>query len=346
MDKSKQRENKMQEQQEALAVKPEGRGEWRSQAGQQPLRFHYYTYGMTIESEIELPELLPVEPSASADVAIRTADIPESLANATFSGKWVQLSPNQCQLNVQGIARYRIEEGRCILVDPRMLDDGEEGVTARDVRQYLLGMSLGVLLYQRNWLPMHVSALKTPSGVWAFTGHSGAGKSTLGAWLHYTQGWPMISDDVAVIKPEDDDAYLYPGPPRVKLWKDALQSLGIDTEGLVRDLTRHDKYHLMVDEAFHRQPEPLKALVILERSAEGEKASLEPLKGVEAFRTVMGALYRPDVGQEFNSPADLMGRIAKLTDRIDVYRYRRPWSLDDMDSSVENLLDFIKRTVK
>lgn len=92
------------------------------------------------------------------------------------------------------------------------LRDERDGVPARDVRQYLLGMSLGVLLYQRDWLPMHVSALHTPTGVWAFTGHSGAGKSTLGAWLHYTQGWPMISDDVAVIKPEDSQAYLYPGP--------------------------------------------------------------------------------------------------------------------------------------
>ncbi len=336
----------MQEQQEALAVKPEGQSERRSQAGQKAQRFYYYTYGMTIESEIELPELLPVAPPASVDITIHTTDIPASLANATFSGKWVQLSPSQCQLNVQDIARYRIEDGRRILVDRRVLDDDQEGAAARDVRQYLLGMSLGVLLYQRDWLPMHVSALKTPSGVWAFTGHSGAGKSTLGAWLHYTQGWPMISDDVAVVKPEDDDAYLYPGPPRVKLWKDALQALGIDTEGLVRDLTRHDKYHLMVDEAFHKHPEPLKALVLLERAEEGEKASLEPLKGVEAFRTVMGALYRPDVGQEFNSPAEMMERIARLTDRIDVYRYRRPWSLEDMDSSVENLLDFIKRDVK
>ncbi|WP_444677384.1 hypothetical protein [Halomonas sp. E19] len=115
---------------------------------------------------------------------------------------------------------------------------------------------------------------------------------------------------------------------------------------MIRDLTRHDKYHLMVDEAFHKRPEPLKALVILERAEEGETASLEPLKGVEAFRTVMGALYRPDVGQEFNSPAALMARIAQLTDRIEVYRYRRPWSLEDMDSSVETLLDYIKRDVK
>lgn len=67
---------------------------------------------------------------------------------------------------------------------------------------------------------------------------------------------------------------------------------------------------------------------------------------MEAFRTVMGALYRPDVGQEFNSPAALMARIAQLTDRIEVYRYRRPWSLEDMDSSVETLLDYIKRDVK
>ncbi|EWG98231.1 hypothetical protein [Halomonas sp. BC04] len=96
---------------------------------------------------------------------------------------------------------------------------------------YLLGTALGALLHQRHWFPLHVSALATPSGAWAFTGESGAGKSTLAAWLHHHCGWPLISDDVAVVKPGEMIPRLHPGPPRLKLWQDALAMLGIGTHG-------------------------------------------------------------------------------------------------------------------
>ena len=304
-------------------------------------RFFYRTYGLNIESQLELPELPVIPPCAEPDVVVLTPGVEDELEDATFRKGWLEMGDDRCQITIEGIARYRVEHGQRILLDRRVPRGVDPVADPGDVRLFLLGSALGGLLHQRHWLPLHVSALKTPGGVWAFTGHSGAGKSTIGAWLHYTQGWPLVTDDVAVIKPHEEEPYLHPGPPRVKLWKDALAALGIETEGLVRDLTREDKYHLMLNKGFQDHPYPLKALVMLERAEEGESASLERITGVEAFKSVMATLYRPEMGNEFNTPAGLMRECTKLAGKIEVYRFRRPWSLDDMNTSIEPLLERI-----
>ncbi|MFB9868661.1 hypothetical protein [Vreelandella sulfidaeris] len=304
-------------------------------------RYYYLTYGLKICSTLELPELPEIEPCEQPDVFVTTPGVVDKLEEGKSLRQWLEVGDDRCQITVEGIARYRVEEGQRILLDRRMPQGADSVADPGDVRLFLLGSALGALLHQRHWLPLHVSALKTPAGAWAFTGHSGAGKSTMSAWLHYTQQWPLITDDVAVIKPDEAEPLLHPGPARAKLWRDALTALGIGTEGLVRDLMRADKFHLMMNKGVRYDAHRLNALVQLERCEEGEPASLTKLSGVEAFKTVMGAIYRPELGSEFNTDEQLMRECIRLAQQIRVYRFRRPWSLDDMDQNLKPLLDEI-----
>ncbi|WP_133481138.1 MULTISPECIES: hypothetical protein [Halomonas] len=304
-------------------------------------RYYYRTYGMTIASEIEIPEILEIPPVESTDLEILTPDVTNQMEHATYIDQWFQIGDQRCQIEIPGIARYRVEGGQRLMLDRRGVGGSDASTRPGDVRLFLLGSALGVLIYQRQWLPLHVSALDTPAGVWAFTGHSGAGKSTLGAWLHHTQGWPLVSDDVAVIKPEEEEPLLHPGPSRVKLWQDALAALGIDRQGLTRDLSRHDKYHLSLDRAFDLEAKPLKALVKLEKSEPGESPSLERITGMEAFLVLAAALYRGDLGKEFYGPGEMMKALTELTEKIDVYRFRRPWNLANIDDNLSPLLNEI-----
>ncbi|MDI5934176.1 hypothetical protein [Halomonas kalidii] len=305
------------------------------------IRYYYYAYGLRISSQLKLPELLPTrEEEYQEDVEILSCEFPESLEGVgnDRGWGWARIADTRCQFMIKGVARYQVEQGRRILVDRRVIQSSGQRGRSRDVRVYLLGTALGIVLHQRCWLPLHVSALLTPSGVWAFTGPSGSGKSTLAAWLHFNEGWPLVSDDVAVIKPDDTSPYLYPGPTRIKLWKDALGALGIQRCGLVRDLTRVDKYHIALERSFQPRPHRLRALVVLQRAEKGEKASLSPVKGVEAFKAIMATLYRAEVGKAFNTPEHLLRNVAKLAQRIEVYRYRRSWSLDGMTSNLRPLV--------
>ncbi|QTF91364.1 hypothetical protein [Halomonas sp. BM-2019] len=307
-----------------------------------PAAYRYYTtYGLRIGSQLELPELEALPPDTRPDIRVELGELPGQLDDAELSTPWLQCSHNRCQFLLDPIARYRIEEGRHIRIDRRLAPVGGTTVDEGDLRLYLLGSALGALLHQRNWLPLHISAVQTPGGVWGFTGDSGAGKSTLAAWLHYRYGWKLVSDDVGVIKPEEEHPTLYPGPPRLKLWRDALKRLGIERQGLVRDRTRTEKFHLNGHLGFTHGNEPLKTLVMLERVSPDEPASIEPVEGIEAFRIVMSALYLPEWGQHFNGPARLMQYGADLARQIRVYRYRRPWSLERVEESLIPLIQQI-----
>ncbi|SFT85463.1 hypothetical protein [Halomonas saccharevitans] len=329
--------------QERRAIRsPELRKERRGDGSHKTSDLYYYlTYGMTIASRIEIPEILGIAPVESPDLEILTSEVSPLMEDASYNDQWFQIGHQRCQIEIPGIARYRVEGGQLMMLDRRGVGASEPSINPGDVRLYLLGNVFGILIYQRKWMPLHVSALTTPSGVWAFTGESGAGKSTLVAWLHHTQGWLLVTDDVAVIKPEESIPLLHPGPSRAKLWKDALAMLGINKSGLVRDMSRHDKYHLPLNQGFDHRAKPLKTLVKLERAEPGEPASLIPVEGVDAFLILAGALYRADLGNVFCGPDVLMEFLAFLGSKIAVFRYRRPWSLEKIDDNLEPLLSRI-----
>jgi hypothetical protein len=117
--------------------------------------------------------------------------------------------------------------------------------------------------------------------------------------------------------------------------------LEIEPRGLTRDFTPSEKYHLRMPDEGTDPPQPLRALVLLERSDDGRAARIERVHGVEAFQVVMGSLYRPEVGRLFQRPEDLMRHCARLANQIEVYRYRRPWTDGSLSSSLEPLIEVL-----
>ena len=291
--------------------------------------YNYHLYGLDIDSELEIPELRAMGAKGS-DASIRFGEIEEELPGAVKPVRWLQHVGNDCLMTVQGVGRFLIREGREIVIDRRVdrSRDRGQGAPISDVRLYVLGSAFGALLHQRGELPMHVSAVDSGSGVWAFTGPSGAGKSTMAAWFHGSMGWPIISDDVSVIRPSDPGPILYPGPRKLKLWSDAIDHLGCRGADLRRDLSNTEKYQLFLDEQECPCASPLKALIVLERT--DQEPVLERLTGLEAFRVCRRSVYRPLFETCFRKRSDFFQEIVDLANRIEVYRFRRNWSLDAM----------------
>ena len=92
----------------------------------------------------------------------------------------------------------------------------------------------------------------------ALVGPSGAGKSTMAAWMSQ-QGYPILCDDTCVVRFDDRDGPVaFPGFPRLKLWKDTLNALDINSGELQKDYYRPEKYHLSSPERFWMDPVKLK----------------------------------------------------------------------------------------
>lgn len=307
-----------------------------------PGRYRYHVYGLIVDSAIAIPELTLAD-HEDPDATIELGPVPEHLSEPIGLTDWFEYEVDSCLFKFDGVGRFLIEHGRTITIDRRENRERNrgEGAPSADVRAYLLGSACGALLHQRGWLPMHVSAVQCERGVFAFTGESGAGKSTLAGWLHHRFGWPIVSDDVSALKPGDKFPQLHPGPRKLKLWQDAVDYLDFHDEGLVQDLSNTPKFQLYLSDRHHYQPSAMRSLVVLDRCKDGENSSLERLTGSQAFQALMDAVYRPFMAEWFRDPTELMNDLASLCTQIDVFRFSRPWSLEQMEQQLEPLLDEI-----
>jgi hypothetical protein len=297
---------------------------------------HYYSlHGLGIASDLALPELAPAAIGAAIDVEVFAGEVAPALDHPSGTGPMWQAARGDFLFEVADVARYRVRDARTITVQAFDSASRQPG----DVRLYLLGTAMGALLHQRGLLALHASAVATPSGTWAFTGHSGAGKSTLAAWLQRREGWPVLSDDVVVVDASGPLPRLQAGPPRLKLWRDALESLAIGPDGLARDLMRFDKFHLVTPPTDVAATPCCRALVLLEATAGDEPAELLPMRGREALAAVMSAVYRPELATHLRAPGELFMQCAQLASRIRVFRFRRPRSLQDFDTALGPLLE-------
>ena len=95
-----------------------------------------------------------------------------------------------------------------------------------------------------------------------------------------------------------------------------------------RDLSNTEKYQLFLDEKDCPRASQLKALIVLERSE--HETVLERLTGIEAFRVCHRSVYRPLFENCFRKRPDFIREIVDVANRIEVYRFRRNWSLDAM----------------
>lgn len=304
--------------------------------------YRYRIYGLNLQSALEIPELTLTDES-STDAEITFGDVPSGLENSLARYQWLEFGDGRCLLRVPGIGRFLITEGKSIRIDRREDRSRQrgQGSPVADVRVYLLGSALGALLHQRRWLPLHVSAVQAESGVWAFTGDSGAGKSTLAACLHRRFGWPLVSDDVSVLRPHDKIPLLHPGPRKLKLWQDAVNHLDLHGQRMSQDLSHTDKYQLYLEDHLPQKPGRLRALVVLDRCAAGETPGLEQLSGIRAFEAITASIYRPLFAKFFREPEELMVDKTRLASEIDVYRFRRQWSLEGMVEQLDPLLNVI-----
>lgn len=306
--------------------------------------FFHRVYGLTVQSEIVLPELPACLPhDADADLLIRFGDVPARLVDVEHESPWFQANARACLIGISRTCRLLARDGREIIID-QSVRDGRNSMPEADLRLYLLGSAMGAILHQRGRLPLHVGAVCASSGVWAFTGPSGAGKSTLSATLHLKYGMPLISDDVSMLQLDPLPPRVLPGPRKLKLWQDAAAHLDCDPGDLVRDLSGTDKFQLYLDADGNGNdsaaaPQPLHALVLLESSTEAGPASLEQLSGTQAFDACLTALYRPYMAYWYRSRQAVMDDLLQLCSQVAIYRFRRQWSLSAMDRQLAPLLE-------
>jgi hypothetical protein len=287
-------------------------------------RWHYAYSGLRITSELHLAEWRAFESAhafADPDVQIRL-ELERAAEHSPV------ITADVYRFHIEEVGDYCVRAGREIVVAM------EPNAGARETRLFLLGSAWGALCYQRGILALHMSVVQVGDEAVAFCGPTGAGKSSVAAWLN-ARGYRLICDDLCCFDFSDGTPRVFPGAPRLKLWRDALAALGRSADGLERDHFRTEKFHTDLTGALPRNPisVPLRAIYLLDWGEPG----IARLTGVAALNgLIKSATYRGDLLEPMRQAAAHWQRCARLAQQVPIYKFSRPrdWSAADVSMTI------------
>ncbi|MCI0530310.1 MAG: hypothetical protein L0Y56_22930, partial [Nitrospira sp.] len=124
--------------------------------------YRYIAYGLGFQSELILPELVPSD--VPPEVTVHLAEVAPCPRGKT--GKANLLSAETT------VGKFFVVGNDEIVIQP------VPGVEEAQLRLFLLGPVMAMLLRQRGLLVLHASAVAIDNGAVAFLGDTGWGKST------------------------------------------------------------------------------------------------------------------------------------------------------------------------
>ncbi len=295
-------------------------------------------YGLTVSSDLHLPELQPINFGATADVVILQGPVAEpAVSDPSDIRCYVEGSPDCLRLNIPGILRMDISGGTTITYyrHPGIEDD--------EVRLYVLGSGFGAILMQRGLMAIHGNAVISPGqgGAIICIGDSGAGKSTTAVGM-MQRGLKILADDVC---PLDAHGVVLPGMGRAKLWQAAASQLGVDTADLSRVRRPDAKFNLPLGDAHCAEPQPVGAFYWLVPD-DVNGVTIEEVAGAEKFTVLRNNVYRPEYLRPLGLEADYMARLAQIASTTALFKILRPTRGFDIDAVLDAILSNDERRSK
>jgi hypothetical protein len=297
-------------------------------------KYLYHVYGLTVTSNLLLPELPIIDKKVTADVEVVIESGHDNLGLVPANDTEFEVLDGILVFTIQNVARYEVKDGCSICIFPFL------EATFDQIRLFLLGTAFGALLLQRGVLPIHGSAIEINGEALISVGPSGIGKSTLAAaWVK--QGLRLLTDDVAAVTQTDSVLpMVHPAYPQQKLWKDSLAMLEMEQMGLRKVIDDYEKYRVPVTDRFIDKPMPLRAVIKIE-VGESDEVHFFPLNGAEKLEVLIEQTYRFFLVEDLGLTASHFLQCHSIAKQIEVYRLIRPKE----GCPPELMIEIIKNTI-
>ncbi|MGA6841346.1 HPr kinase/phosphorylase [Priestia megaterium] len=296
----------------------------------------YKAFGLTILSEIPLPELPQINiESNRTDVVIEKADLSTLWSQYSNRNEDFVIEKDWVMFHMPGTAIFLVQNGRRILVSPI------NGAHESEIRLYILGTCMGAILLHRKILPLHGSAIAINGKAYAIVGDSGAGKSTL-ASAFLKRGFQLVSDDVIPVTLNNENTPIVtPSYPQQKLWLESLNHFGMESNNYQPLFVRETKFAVPVQSQFAVEPLPLAGVFEL---VKGDKEEIEiySIQSLKRFYKLYYHTYRNFFIQGSGLMEWHFNTSSKIINKIDFYQLQRPINRFTAYDLTELILNKIK----
>ena len=297
------------------------------------MAYVYSAYGLHICSEILLPELVPCK--APINVTIHFGEIHQPFSANSDHGNCLWATREEACFQWENVGRILIRNGCEIIVD------AEPDVDPQELRLYILGVGLGVLLLQGSHWVFHASVMEIAGEAVAFIGESGWGKSTMAASL-YKLGHRLVADDLLLLHLTPETPFIIPGFPQIKLWLETAVALDYSPKTLHQLAPNYEKFALRISDRFVTSPLPLKRIYLLDR---GETLQSRIISPKEAMFELMPHWYGARFGPELLEASGIgshFEQCATVANNIEVFRLECPDNL----AAVTEIAKFVEEDVQ
>lgn len=297
--------------------------------------FYYTAYGLTICSELALPDLLTIAPALAADVIVRVDAVPPPPQHDSAAERAYYPAPSETLLYWRRAGMFAVRRGREIVVAPA------PNVEAQLLSLVVSGPALGVLLHQCEIMTLHASAVAVDGVAVAFLGESGEGKSTTAAAFH-ALGYPLVCDDTVALG-GIDGTLVFPALPRIKLYPQSAATLGYNSDELQVFDSADIRRSYRVRQAFAQQPLPLRHLFVLASSPE---CRLERLAPRAAFLQLVRHSYALRFVGSGGASATHFRQCEQLLASIPVWRLTRPREFAALPTIIQLVANHVSQPIE
>lgn len=290
----------------------------------------YSSCGLTIQSEIELPELFSIEGSREADIRVLLADVQESaISNPTVTKPFSKLNPDEYYFEFPELVRLLVRNGTEITVD---LLSGD----ARFARQFIYDNALPMAMMQRRMVLFRASGVVDQHDkVWLFFALPRSGKTATALKL-VERGYRFFSDNIIGLTLNTDGSILAtPFGPAVYLWPpvEAVQQvlpafkLFPMCDGIAKKVG--------VLDAEQWSPESKTVAGLIEVEHISNSMGHQPISMVEAFEVLRNAVYFNQNTIHLDMEPQIFAMLTSLVKQTKLLRVTRPKLVDSYSEMAE-----------
>jgi len=291
--------------------------------------YKYRAFGLSINSEIKMDELIEVKSQVSYDVNIKFGKVPVLKNEILFENENVNITKTEFVLNVPEVAKYYVQNGKEIIVEQY------EKSNIKNVKLFVLGSCFGAVLMQRKSIPLHGAAVNVKGKCVLILGGSGAGKSSLSAGF-VEKGYRILSDDVIAITIQNNEYYAHPSYPQQKLSYITLNELNIDKSEYIKVdyMDEREKYYIPRRDQFEKNKMKIEYIIDL-RKKDILSVEINELKGINKIGLLKKNTYRAFLLKYCDLLKNQFINFSKIATQAKFYMISRPENIYTVDKQIE-----------